>query len=148
MKVISMSEVENQTAAAAKPVLTKEEKIAKIDKQIAALQAKRDDVVNDRVTSKAGKKVTYAPAVGDKVMATVGRNTATGKQAQVVPGVVTAVKTPAEGEKGATQVRVRIYEGTFEEQLVTLYPAQLEQVKDEAPTDEISDRPLGELPQA
>lgn len=113
----------NAAAASAPIVLTKEEKIAKIDSQIARLQAKRDDVVNDRVTVKAKKEV-YVPNVGDKVLATIGRNTAT-SQSKIVPGTVTAVKLPEEGSKGATQVRVRILEGTFDEQLVTLYPAQL-----------------------
>lgn len=117
---------ENQTNTAAAVVkyadMTKEQKLAYLDAQLAKLAQKRDDVANDRVTVRVGKAV-YVPEIGDKVFAVVGRNTAT-SQAKTVPGVVVAVKHPAEGEKGATQVRVRIGEG-FDEQLVTLYPANL-----------------------
>lgn len=109
--------------AQAKPTLTKDEKIAKIDEQIAKLQARRDDIVNDRQPVKAKKEV-YIPEVGANVLATIGRTTAT-TQARIVEGLVVAVKFPAEGEKGAVQVRVRINAGSFDEQLVTLYPAQL-----------------------
>ena len=45
-------------------VLTKEEKLAKIAANIAALQRKYDDVLNDRVTVKVAK-IVYLPAVGD-----------------------------------------------------------------------------------
>lgn len=133
-----------EVTANAKPVLTKEEKLAKISASIAALQAKYDDVLNDRVSAKKAAKVAYLPNVGERVLATVGRNTAN-KQATVVEGVVVAVKLAELGEdgktKGATQVRVQFGEG-FDVQLVTLYPAQLQAV----PADAISDRPLGELP--
>lgn len=133
-----MSEDNN---AVAKPVLTKDEKLAKILKSIEALQAKYDDVLNDRATAKKAAKAVAIPAVGDRVLATTGRNTAS-TQAIVREGVVVAVKVPAEGEKGAVQVRVQIGEG-FDAQLVTLYPAQLEAV----PADAISDeRELGALP--
>lgn len=115
---------------AAKPVLTKEEKLAKIQEQIAKLQQRYDDVLNDRVVARA-KKETPVPNVGDKVLATIGRNTAT-TQAKVEVGTVVAIKFPEEGSKGGVQVRVRLYEGQFEEQLVTLYAAQVEAVRDEA----------------
>jgi len=143
---------ENQTAATAKPVLTKEEKLAKIDAQIKLLQVKRDDIANDRIPATKAKAAAYVPSVGDAVIATVGRNTAT-SQAKAVEGTVVAVKFPeVDGEgkaKGAIQVRVRIFAGTFDEQLVTLYPAQLEAVKVEAEVDaesEEAERPLGQLP--
>lgn len=120
------------TAAAAvkaKPVLTKEERIAKVDAEIARLQAKRDDIVNDRITAPKAKAPVYVPEAGAKVLATVGRATAT-TQPKVYVGEVIAVKAPeldAEGKaKGATQVRVRINAGTFDEQIVTLYPAALQ----------------------
>ena len=126
---------DNQNAAA--PVIkTKEEKLIAIDAQIARLQQRRDDIVHDRVTAKVAK-VAYIPEVGAKVLATIGRNTPT-SQAKVVQGTVTAVKHPAivDGKAvGAVQVRVRVYEGEFEEQLVTLYPAQLVPVKADEPTD-------------
>lgn len=135
---------ENQTA---KPVLTKEEKLAKIDAQIASLQAKRDDIANDRIPAAKVKPAAYVPNVGDKVLATVGRNTAT-SQASTKEGTVIAVKPATLDEAGkvksAAQVRVRINEGTFDEQVVTLYPAQLQAVKAEA-EDGISDAPLGSL---
>lgn len=102
---------------------TKDQKLAIVAAELVKQADKFDAVANDRVVAKSTKPV-YEPAVGDKVLATVGRNTAT-SQAKVVEGTVLAVRTPAEGEKGATQVRVRIYEGTFDEQTVTLYPAQL-----------------------
>lgn len=120
-----MSE-ENQVAT---PVVkTKEEKLAAIQAQIEKLQKRYDDVLNDRVPQPAAKKVAYMPVVGDKVLATVGRNTATSK-ATIEEGTVVAVKPAVLDEAGkvksAAQVRVRIKEGQFEEQLVTLYPAQL-----------------------
>lgn len=123
-----MSEINNTTAAVIVKYadMTKEQKLAYIQAQIDKLVQKLDDVANDRVTVRAAKAV-YEPSVGDAVIATVGRNTAT-SQAKSVEGTVVAVKKPAEGEKGATQVRVRINEGTFDEQLVTLYPAQLTKV--------------------
>ena len=118
---------DNQNATVAAPVVkTKEEKLLAIQAQITKLQARFDDVLNDRVTVKVAK-VAYCPSVGERVLATIGRNTPTSSP-KVVEGVVTAVKLPAivDGKAvGATQVRVRVYEGTFEEQLVTLYPAQL-----------------------
>lgn len=129
----------NTAAAPAAPVVkTKEEKLAAIKAQIEKLQARYDDVLNDRVVATKVAKVAYCPEAGDKVIATIGRNTAT-SQAKLVEGVVTAVKHPAvvDGKTvGAIQVRVRVYEGTFEEQLVTLYPAQLTAVPvSDAPTD-------------
>ena len=113
----------------AKPVLTKEEKLAKIQEQIAKLQQRYDDVLNDRVVQRAKKEVAV-PAVGAKVLATIGRNTPT-TQAKVEEGTVVAVKFPEPGTKGGVQVRVRIKEGQFEEQLVTLYAAQVEEVRAE-----------------
>jgi hypothetical protein len=114
---------------ATKPVLSKEEKLAKINEQIAKLQARYDDVLNDRAPVKAAK-VVIIPEVGAKVIATIGRATAT-TQPSLEEGTVVAVKRPADGEKGAVQLRVRIKEGQFEEQLVTLYVAQVEIVREE-----------------
>lgn len=134
----------SDTTATAQPIVkTKDEKLAAIKAQIERLQARYDDVLNDRQPATAKAKVAYCPGIGDKVLATIGRNT--GKTAaKVVEGVVTAVKHPAVGTDGksvgAVQVRVRVYEGTFEEQLVTLYPAQLVPVPteqaDEVPTEQ------------
>lgn len=118
----------NEAAAQAPKVLTKEEKLAKIQGQIDKLTQRYDDVLNDRQPQAKAKKEVYIPAAGDIVVATVGRNTAT-SQASTEKGTVIAVKFPEVGEdgkaKGSTQVRVRIKEGQFEEQVITLYPAQL-----------------------
>lgn len=102
---------------------SKDQKLAIIADDLTKTATRFYNVQNDIVVVREGKPV-YEPAVGDAVIATVGRNTAT-SQAKLVEGTVVAVKKPAEGEKGATQVRVRIYAGTFDEQLVTLYPANL-----------------------
>lgn len=103
---------------------TKEQKLAIIAEEVGKALTRYDNVLNDRTPAPKAKADAYAPTIGDKVLATIGRNTST-SQARVVEGEVTAVKTPGAGEKGATQVRVRIFAGTFDEQLVTLYPAQL-----------------------
>lgn len=127
------------TTATQKPVLTKDEKLAKITANIKALQAKYDDILNDRIVAKAAK-VVYLPSVGDAVMATHGRNTPT-SQAKVIPGTVLSVKHPEVGEdgkpKGAIQVRVRIYEGTFDEQAITVYPGQLQPAPVEPASEEV-----------
>lgn len=122
-----MSETTNSTPV----VLTKEEKLQRLQDQIAKLQQRYDDVLNDRVPQKKAAAPVYTPAVGDKVLATVGRKTATTNPTSE-PGVVIAVRQPAEGEKGAPQVRVRIKEGSFEEQLVTLYFAQVVKIEEAA----------------
>jgi hypothetical protein len=124
--------------------MTKEQKLAKIDADIAKLNERRQAIVEGREV-KATKAPAYVPEVGAAVLATVGRNTAT-SQAKVVEAVVVAIKAPADGEKGGTQVRIRIGSG-FDEQLVTVYPAQLKPNVAAMP-DEVSDeRALGELPQ-
>lgn len=125
------------TSAPAAPIVkTKDEKLATIKAQIVKLEQRYDDVLNDRVTVKVAK-VAYCPVAGDKVLATVGRNTPTSK-AKVVEGTVVAVRHPAivDGKAtGAVQVRVRINEGEFDEQLVTLYPANLTPVPTESTDD-------------
>jgi hypothetical protein len=121
-----MSSTQNATA---KIVLTKEEKLAAITAQIAKLQVRFDDVTNDREPTKTVKAAGYAPVVGDKVIA------------KLIPGTVTAIKpaTIVEGKVvGATQVRVRINEGEFDEQLVTLYPAQLVKFVEPVAAEEVA----------
>lgn len=134
MKAMFMTDQTNATPVAP---LTKDEKLAKIAKQIEALQAKYDDVLNDRVTVKVAK-IVYVPAAGDVVFVPVGRNTASTK-ATTEEGVVTAFKPAVVNAEGKTtsaaQVRVRIRAGQFDEQLLTLYPAQLTKKKDEAPVE-------------
>lgn len=103
---------------------TKEQKLTVIADEANKAVIRFDNVLNDRQPTPRAAKLVYVPTIGDVVFATVGRNTGT-SQAKVVEGTVTAIREPLEGEKGTTQVRVRIYAGTFDEQLVTLYPAQL-----------------------
>lgn len=117
---------------------TKEQKLAIIAADVVSAVTRFDNVTNDRVPQARAPKVVYAPVVGDVVLATIGRNTAT-SQAKVVEGTVTAIKTPAEGEKGTTQVRVRIFAGSFDEQLVTLYPAQLVKKAAEGEEQEVAE---------
>ena len=136
---IAADQALNTAAPAAPVVKTKEEKLAEIKAKIDRLTQRYDDVLNDRAVAAKVAKPAYCPEVGDKVIATIGRNTAT-SQAKLVEGEVTAVRHPTvvDGKaSGAVQVRVRVYAGTFEEQLVTLYPAQLTAVP-------VSDAPSAE----
>jgi hypothetical protein len=113
------------TSAATPVVLTKEEKIARIEVQIKNLQQKLEDVRNDVVRTPA-KKIVYMPSLGDIVLATYGRTTAT-TQAKVVEGVVIGIREPqvVDGKQvGATQVRVLVGKGV-DTQCITVYPAQL-----------------------
>jgi len=111
--------------AAAPVVKTKDEILAGIKAQIDKLTQKYDDVLNDRQPQVKAKKEVFIPVAGERVLATIGRTTAT-TQAKVLEALVLGVKVPAPGEKGATQVKVRIYEGTFEEQTVVLYLTAIE----------------------
>lgn len=110
-----------------KKVLTKEEKIAAIEKQIAHLTQKLDDVRNDRVTTKA-KKVVALPEVGAIVAFTYGRTTPT-SQARELVGVVKGVKPKVEAGadgKGGTPALVRVTVGSgFDIEVLTIYPAQI-----------------------
>lgn len=112
-----------------KPVLTKEEKLAQIDKQIAQLQAKRYNVENDIVVVKAKKEVAL-PEVGAEVLFLYGRKTPTTSPVEKI-GRVTAVKPVSEVDDGKggkkklpAQVKVVIGSG-FDEEFVTIYPAQI-----------------------
>lgn len=108
--------------------LTKEEKIAHIEKQITALNAKLLDVVNDVVRTPA-KKTVPLPAIGDTVSFLRGRNTATTEAVETI-GTVVGIK-PA-GEKTRAQLKVQVGYG-FDIEFVTLYPAQCTAVTDLAP---------------
>ena len=126
-----MSEIENTTAsesttAAAPVVLTKEERIAKIDKEIARLTARRDDIVNDRQPQPKAKKEVVLPEVGSDVLFNYGRKTATTEPVQKI-GRVAAIKpasTTADGKKLPAQIKVSVGEG-FEQEFVVIYPAQI-----------------------
>jgi hypothetical protein len=119
----------NQTAAApvaAAPVpLTKEQKLAKIDEQIAKLQAKRSDIENDVVRVKAAKEVVV-PVVGDTVTFMFGRKTATTAPSEKIGTVigVKAASTLANGKTAPAQVKVQFGEG-FDAETAVIYPAQV-----------------------
>lgn len=129
-----MSEIENTTAttdataaapAPAPVVLTKEERIAKIDKEILRLQTKRYNIENDIVEVKAAK-VVELPEVGADVLFNYGRKTATTEPVQKI-GRVVAVKSAsvnAEGKKLPAQIKVSTGDG-FDQEFVVIYPAQI-----------------------
>lgn len=124
----------NAAAAVAPVVLTKEEKIAKIDAQIAKLQARKADIEAGKpVAPKAVKKAPFVPEVGGRVIATVGRNTAT-TQAKIVEGTVLAIKLSEDEGKTAGLARVRFGEG-FDEQVVTLPFTSLQAAGDKHQAD-------------
>lgn len=106
-------------------VLTKEERIAKIDKEIARLTTKRYNIENDIVVT-ATKKEVALPEVGADVLFTHGRRTATTEPTQKI-GRVVAVK-PATvndaGKKLPAQIKVSIGDG-FDQEFVVIYPAQI-----------------------
>ena len=110
-----------------KKVLTKEERIASLETQIAKLQQRLDDVRNDRVVAKA-KKVVALPEEGDVVSFTYGRTTPTSTARELV-GTVIGVKAKIEaGEdgKGGTPALVRVTVGSgFDIEVLTIYPAQI-----------------------
>ena len=121
-----MSTIETTVAPVATPiVLTKEEKLAKIDKEIARLTAKRYNIENDIVETKA-PKVVALPEVGTDVLFNYGRRTATTEPTQKI-GRVIAVKPAsvgADGKKLPAQIKVSIGEG-FDQAFVVIYPAQI-----------------------
>ena len=106
-------------------VLTKEERIAKIDKEILRLQTKRYNIDNDIVETKA-VKVVALPEVGSDVLFNYGRKTATTEPVQKI-GRVVAVKpatTNEAGKKLPAQIKVSVGEG-FDQEFVVIYPAQI-----------------------
>ena len=110
-----------------KKVLTKEERIASLEAQIAKLQQRLDDVRNDRVVAKA-KKVVPLPVEGDVVAFTYGRTTPTSTARELI-GTVIGVKPkvePGEDGKGGTPALVRVTVGSgFDIEVLTIYPAQI-----------------------
>ena len=116
---------ENQTSAVAAPVvLTKEEKLQRIDQQIAKLQARRYNIENDIVETKVKKEVAL-PEVGAEVLFNYGRRTATTEPVQKI-GVVVAVKPASEkdGKKLPAQIKVQFGDG-FDTEFAVIYPAQI-----------------------
>jgi hypothetical protein len=115
--------------------------IAKAEGQIAKLREKIAAIIAGKPAKAA--KVVFIPEVGATVLATIGRATAT-SQPKVVEAVVLGVKKPAEGEKGATLVRVRTGEG-FDEQNFTVFLTQVAPLPVAEEDDGISNEPLGSL---
>lgn len=118
--------VETTTSPKAPVVLTKEEKLAKLDKEIARLIQKRDDIANDRIPEAKAKKEVVLPEVGADVLFSYGRKTATTEPVEKL-GRVVAIKpasTTAEGKKLPAQLKVSIGEG-FDQEFVVIYPAQI-----------------------
>ena len=112
-------------APAAPAPLTKEQKLAKIDEQIAKLQARREDIVNDVVRVKAVKEVVL-PDAGDTVTFMFGRKTATTQPTEKI-GTVIGVKTATKMDDGKTspaQVKVSFGAG-FDAEVAVIYPAQI-----------------------
>ena len=116
---------DTNATTSAKPVLTKEEKISRIEKEIARLTTKLFNVVNDIVEVKTAKQVAL-PEVGADVLFNYGRKTATTDPVQKI-GRVVAVKpagVTADGKKTPAQIKVSVGEG-FDAELVVIYPAQI-----------------------
>lgn len=113
------------TNASTKVVLTKEEKIAKIKQNIAALEIKLFNVENDIVTAPRAKKEAPLPNVGDTVRFNYGRKTAT-TEPVTITGTVVAVKPKSEvnGKTTPAQVKVQYGEG-MDAAFAVVYPAQL-----------------------
>ena len=112
--------------------LTKDEKIAYVQKQIDTLTAKLNDIIND-VVRVAAKKVVALPAVGDTVLFSRGRRTPTTEPVDTFATVV-AIKPAVALESGKTapaQIKVQIGEG-FDAELVVIYPAQCKALPVEA----------------
>jgi len=129
-----MTDSINTSAAATasiKVVLTKEEKIAKIKQNIAALEIKLFNVENDIAEPARTKKEVVLPEVGATVSFVYGRKTAT-TASKVITGTVVAVKpATVEGEKKLpAQVKVAYGEG-FAAAFAVVYPAQLTVVNGE-----------------
>jgi len=132
-------EATNEAATAAP--LTKEQKIAKIEAQIAKLQQRITDLVNGVVRAVAAKKEVPLPNVGDVIEFTYGRKTATSNPLEKI-GTVVAIKPSVliELEGGATkrspaQLKVQCGDG-FDAEFVVIYPAQVKQADGSSQNEE------------
>lgn len=137
-----MTEATNTTSA--KPVLTKDEKIAAIKAQIAKLELRLFNVENNIVEPARAKKEVVLPEVGATVSFVYGRKTAN-TEPQTITGTVVAVKpaTEVDGKKTPAQVKVSYGEG-FDAAFAVVYPAQLTVVNGE----EQADSAEGEQPES
>lgn len=118
--------IENTPATTnTKPVLTKDEKIAKVKADIARLETKLFNLINDIAEPARVKKEVVLPVVGAVVSFVYGRKTTT-TEPKTITGTVVAVKAAAEvdGKKTPAQVKVAYGEG-FDASFAVVYPAQL-----------------------
>lgn len=121
--------------AAAPRVLTKAEKLERIEVQIKNLIQKRYNIENDIVTTKAAK-VVILPEVGATITFQHGRRTPTTAPV-LLSGVVVAVKpvgTGTDGKRTPAQLKVQVGEG-FDASFVVIYPAQIVAEGEEETTD-------------
>lgn len=129
------------TEATTKIVLTKDEKIAKVKAEIARLETKLFNLINDIPEPARAKKEVVLPAIGATVSFVYGRKTATTEPKTIV-GTVVAVKaaTEVDGKKTPAQVKVAYGEG-FDAGFAVVYPAQLTAINGEAQEqdDEVSE---------
>ena len=133
-------------AAAYTPTADELAKIAKLEEQVTKINAKIAALKAGKPVVAKVAKVVFVPEVGAKVLATIGRATAT-SQPRVLEALVLGVKKPAEGEKGSTLVRAQVGEG-FDAQVFTLFLTQVAPVPvaEEAEEDDgISNEPVGTL---
>ena len=128
-------------APVAKPVLTKDEKITKVKAEIARLELKLFNLINDIAEPARVKKEVVLPEVGATVSFVYGRKTAT-TEPKIITGTVVAVRAASEvdGKKTPAQVKVAYGEG-FDAGFAVVYPAQLTVVNGEAQDqdEEVSD---------
>ena len=113
------------TETTGKIVLNKEEKLAKIDKEIARLNQRRYNIENDIVEVKAKKEVVL-PAIGTDVLFRTGRTTTSTTPVERI-GTVVAIKpaTVTEaGKKTPAQIKVSVGQG-FDQEFIVIYPAQI-----------------------
>ena len=105
--------------------LTKEEKIAKIAKEIARLTTKLYNIENDIVETRKAPKEVILPEIGATVVFAFGRKTANTDRAELI-GRVVAVKSPVvvEGKRSVAQIKLAVGAG-FDQTFVVIYPSQI-----------------------
>lgn len=103
---------------------TKEERIAKLEDQIAKLQQRIQDI-KDGKPAKAAAPAAPLPKAGDVVEFKYGRKTAD-TEPRNVTGTVLAVKEggTVDGKRQPTLIKVQFGEG-FDVQVAVIYPNQI-----------------------
>lgn len=124
------TEIGNTASAVigAQAPLTKEQRIAKIDEQIAKLQARRQDIIDGVVRQPAAKVEKPLPGVGATVTFTFGRNK--GNRSPIdLTGEVLGVKPAgqtSDGKRTPAQIKVQVGTG-FDSNVYVIYPAQIKE---------------------